>query len=198
LVDHRGIPLYAYKNVESFAAAMKEYVREALREGLFGWEVTDCLVTMTESGYSVPDGPPSRRGPLSSPADFRKLTPIVLMQALARGGTVVCEPTVRVTLETPTPTTGAVLAALARLAATVATPAPHGELSTIVALLPAVRADELQRELPKLTSGEGVLEASFAGYQPVSGEQPTRPRRTANPLNLNEYLRELAGRGAKA
>ena len=34
--------------------------------------------------------------------------------------------------------------------------------------------DELQRELPRLTRGEGVLESSFAGYRPVSGEQPTR------------------------
>jgi predicted membrane GTPase involved in stress response len=36
----------------------------------------------------------------------------------------------------------------------------------------------LQRQLPALTGGEGVLESSFAGYQPVSGDQPTR-RRTA-------------------
>jgi len=31
-----------------------------------------------------------------------------------------------------------------------------------------------------------VLESSFAGYQPVSGEQPTRTRATANPLNVDE------------
>ena len=53
-----------------------------LREGLHGWQVTDCVVTMTDCAYSVPDGPPSRRGPLSTAADFRKLTPLVLMQAL--------------------------------------------------------------------------------------------------------------------
>jgi ribosomal protection tetracycline resistance protein len=40
--------------------------------------------------------------------------------------------------------------------------------------LPAARADDLQRQLPGLTGGEGVLESSFAGYQPVSGDQPTR------------------------
>jgi ribosomal protection tetracycline resistance protein len=172
--DHRGVPLYVYKNVERFAEAMDRYVRESLREGLFGWQVTDCVVTMTESGYSVPDGPPSRRGPLSTAADFRKLTPLVLMQALERSGTVVCEPTVRVSLEVPTQTIGTVMPALARLGATVDTPSPHEKLSTITALLPAARADELQRELPKLTGGEGVLESSFAGYQPVTGEQPPR------------------------
>ena len=181
-VDHRRVPLYTYKNVENFAAAMEEYVRESLREGLFGWQIIDCVVTMTESAYSVPDGPPSRRGPLSTPADFRKLTPLVVRQALERAGTVVCEPTVRVSLEIPTDATGAVIAGLARLAASVETPVPRGELSTINAVLAAARADELQRELPRLTRGEGVLESTFAGYQPVSGEPPNRRRATAGTL----------------
>jgi hypothetical protein len=34
-------------------------------------------------------------------------------------------------------------------------------------LLPAVRAQDLQRQLPGLTSGEGVAETSFGGYRPV-------------------------------
>ena len=85
-VDLRTVPLYIYKTLESFTEHMDEYVREALREGLFGWQVTDCVVTMTKCAYSVPDGPPSRRGPLSTAADFRKLTPLVLMQALERAG----------------------------------------------------------------------------------------------------------------
>jgi ribosomal protection tetracycline resistance protein len=176
-VDSRSIPLFVYKTAEKFAESMGEYVRETLQEGLFGWQVTDCTVTMTECVYSVADGPPSRRGPTSTAADFRKLTPLVLVQALERAGTVVCEPTVRANLEVPTDTIGAVLPALARAGAAVDTPSPHGELSTITAILPATQADELHRQLPKLTRGEGVLESSFAGYQPVSGEQPTRRSR---------------------
>ena len=175
-VDHRGVPLYLYKTTEAFAESMGEYVRQTLQDGLFGWQVTDCAVTLTRSSYSIPDGPPSRRGPPSTAGDFRKLTPLVLKQALERAGTVVCEPTVRVTLEIPTDTVGAVVPALARLEANVETPSPDGELSTVEAVLPATRADQLQRELPGLTRGEGVLESGFAGYQPVSGVGPTRRR----------------------
>jgi ribosomal protection tetracycline resistance protein len=173
-VDTRTIPLFVYKTRESFGEHMEEYVRDTLREGLFGWQVSDCLVTMTRCNYSIADGPPSRRGPTSTAADFRKLTPLVLMQALERAGTVVCEPTVRTRLEVPTSAIGAVLPALARLGALVETPVPHGELSTIAAILPAVRADELHRELPGLTAGEGVLESSFAGYQPVASSPRVR------------------------
>jgi ribosomal protection tetracycline resistance protein len=193
-VDHRRVPLYAFKKLESFGSAMEEYVREQLQEGLYGWRVPDCVVTMTDSNYSSPDGPQSTRGPLSTPADFRKLTPIVVMQALESAGTVVCEPTSRVGIEVPTHAVGAVIPALARLGATFETPAPNGERSTITAVLPATRADELHRELPALTGGEGVLDSSFAGYQPVSGDPPTRRRTRPNPLNVGEYVARVERR----
>jgi ribosomal protection tetracycline resistance protein len=193
-VDPRTVPLYLYKTLESFSERMDRYVRQTLREGVFGWQVTDCIVTMTKCTYSVPDGPPSRRGPLSTAADFRKLTPLVLMQALTRARTAVCEPIVRVDVEIPTGTIGAVIAAMARLGAAVETPSLRGKLSVIETVLPAGRAQDLRRQLPGLTGGEGVLDSSFAGYQPVSGDPPTRRRTTANPLNLDEYKMHLARR----
>ena len=194
-VDPRTVPLYLYKRLENFSERMGQYVRQTLREGLFGWQVTDCIVTMTKCTYSVPDGPPSRRGPLSTAADFRKLTPLVLMQALERAGTAVCDPIVRVSLEIPTSTMGAVMAALARHGAAVETPSLQGNISLIETVLPAARAQDLRRQLPGLTGGEGVLDSSFAGYQPVSGAAPTRRRTTANPLNREEYLMQLSRPG---
>jgi ribosomal protection tetracycline resistance protein len=176
-VDPRTAPLYIYKTLESFTEHLDEYVRQTLREGMFGWQVTDCTVTMTKCIYSVPDGPPSRRGPLSTSADFRKLTPLVLMQALERARPVVCEPIVRVSLELPTGAIGAVLAALGRLGAAVETPSLRSKLSVIEAVLPAARAQDLRRQLPGLTGGEGVLDSTFAGYQPVNGDPPTRRQR---------------------
>jgi ribosomal protection tetracycline resistance protein len=149
-------------------------------------------VTMNRCMYSVPDGPPSRRGPLSTAADFRKLTPLVLMQALHDAGTSVCEPVVRGELEIPAASIGAVTAALGRLGASLETQSLRGDLATIETILSAARAQELQRELSRLTGGEGVLEASFVGYAPVNGKRPTRRRAIANPLNREEYLQSLA------
>ncbi len=173
-LDHSSVPLYIYKTLDSFTQHMDGYVREALQEGRFGWLVNDCVVTMTRCIYSVPDGPPSRRGPLSTAADFRKLTPLVLRQALEDAGTVVCEPFDRVGLELPATAMGSVTAALARLGASVEAPSLAGKLATLEAVLPAARAQDLQRQLPGLTGGEGVLESRFAGYRPVVGDQPTR------------------------
>ena len=90
------------------------------------------------------------------------------MQALEQAGTVVCEPVLRVRLEIPTAAVGAVLAVLARLGGVAQAPSLEGELATIETVLPAARVQDLQRQLPALTGGEGVLETDFGGYQPVT------------------------------
>ena len=187
-IDPRDAPLYVFKTFAGFVEHMDEYVRLALEEGLHGWQVTDCVVTVTKIAYSLADGPPSRRGPMPTARDIKNLTPVVLMQALERGGSTVCEPVLRISAEVPAAAVGAVLGALGRLGASAATPEPRGELSVLETTLPASRVQELRRQLPGLTGGEGVLETELAGYQPVAGELPIRKRTTPNPLNLDEYL----------
>jgi ribosomal protection tetracycline resistance protein len=192
-VDYQSVPLYVYRNIDEFASAMEQYVRITLQEGLYGWAVNDCLVTMTSSNYSIADGPPSRRGPLSTAADFRKLTPLVLMQALHNAGTSVCEPMSRVRIDAPATSMGSVLGMLAQQGAAVHAQSIRGEDISIEAELPADGVRALQRRLPAATNGDGVLESTFAGYQPVHGEPPMRRRTTANPLNRQEYLAAMSG-----
>jgi ribosomal protection tetracycline resistance protein len=174
-IDHTGVPLYLYKRHEHFAEAMERYVRDALDVGRFGWRVTDCLVALTQCVYSVPDGPPSRRGPLSTAADFRKLTPIVVAQALEHAGTVVCEPFVEATVEAPSRSASLVLGAVSRLGATTPTLTQNGDLSTVTSRLPVAELSTLRRQLPALTAGEGVLDTRYAGHEPVTGPAPSRP-----------------------
>jgi ribosomal protection tetracycline resistance protein len=160
-VDVRSVPLYVYKTTDNFAAMMTRYVRQALARGPRGWRVTDCLVTMVQCGYVSPS---------TTAAHFRKLTPLVLLAALDRAGTHVCEPMIRLSLEIPDGTVSAVLAAAARLGGTAATPVPRGDLVALDIELPAAQAQGLQRLLPGLTSGEGIAEPSFAGYRPLRAE----------------------------
>ena len=173
-IDSRTIPLYLFKTFGSFVEHMDRYVREALREGLHGWEVVDCVVTLTKCGYSVPDGPPSRRGPLSSSVDYRKLTPLVLQDALKSAGTVVCEPVHRFHLGLPADTLGTVLPALTGLRALPGTPAMRGSWATVEGDVPAARMNELQQRLRALTRGEGVVELVFDRYEPAAEPVPTR------------------------
>ena len=187
-IDRRDAPLYVFKTFDAFAGHMDEYVRLALEEGLRGWQVTDCVVTVTKIGYSLADGPPSRRGPMPTARDLKRLVPVVLVQALEEGGSTVCEPFFRIAAEVPTEAIGVVLGALGRLGGGAGVPSSRGELTVLEAELPASRVQELRRRLPGLTGGEGVLDAEFAGYEPATGDRPTRRRLTPDPRNLQEYL----------
>jgi ribosomal protection tetracycline resistance protein len=193
-VDPRTLPLYIYKTARSFRETMNQYIRHTLQEGLSGWRITDCQVTMTECAYSIADGPPSRRGPLSSAADFRKLTPLVVMAALEQAGTVVCEPIHNFHLEFPADTLGSILAALPRLGAQPATSVLRGSSYLLEGEVPAARVHELTQQLPALTRGEGVLESAFDHYRPVRDTIPTRPRSKHHPLNRKEYVQSVGGR----
>lgn len=79
----------------AFFKAVEDTVRETLDQGLHGWQVTDCVVTMTHSGY-WPRQSHAHQGfdksMSSTGADFRGVTPLVLIEALRRAGTRVHEP----------------------------------------------------------------------------------------------------------
>jgi len=163
----------------SFFKAVEDTVRATLHQGIHGWQVTDCTVTMTHSGYMSMS---------STAGDFRNLTPLVLMSALEQAGTRVYEPMHRFRLDVPADTLGAVLPRPGPVARRSADTGGAGSWYLLEGELPAARVHGLQQELPALTRGEGVLECAFDHYQPVRGPIPTRPRSDHNPRNREEYL----------
>jgi ribosomal protection tetracycline resistance protein len=179
----------------AFLKAIEETVRLTLRQGLRGWQVTDAEVTLTQSGYwprqSHAHG--TFDASMSSTAgDFRQLTPLVLMAALAQAGTRVHEPVHSFWLEVPADVCGPVLPVLGRLRATWRPPVLKGPACLLEGEIPAGEVSALERSLPGLTRGEGVLESEFSRYQPVNGGPvPIRPRTDHNPLQREDYLRNL-------
>ena len=185
-----SIPTHVYKTVEAFHDAMERTVLETLRQGIYGWEVTDCTVTMTNCDYQAPP----RRWPGTAASDYRLLTPLVLMDALRQAGTTVCEPIHRFHLEIPSDTFAATVSAMARLRATLQTQEMRGSSCALGGEIPAARVHELQQQLPALTRGEGLVQCEFDSYREVHGKIPTRPRTDCNPLDRNEYLLHIVRR----
>src|SRR6478736_9769467 len=114
---------------------MEAYVHEALAEGLQGWQVTDCRVTMTDCGYA---------SPVTSAADFRRLTQLVLATALDRAGTWVCEPLASVALEVPSESAPGTVATLGRLGGRVRGQFSANGVSIVDAVLPVGRVRDFQ------------------------------------------------------
>ncbi|MGW2340801.1 GTP-binding protein [Streptomyces sp. NPDC001661] len=186
----------------AFIKAVEETVHRTLRQGLLGWQVTDCTVTLARSGYAPRQSHAHAifdKSMSSTGADFRGLTPLVLMSALARAGTAVCEPMHRFRLDIPADLYGAVLPVLTRLRAVpTGQRTDGGPWTTVEGLIPAARVRALEQQLPSLTRGEGVLEAAFDHYAPVHADAPRRSRTDHDPLHRKEYLlRVVRGAGAR-
>lgn len=175
----------------AFYKAVEETVIETLGQGIYGWQVIDCLVTMTHAGF-WPRQSSSHGGfdkNISSTArDFRFLTPLVLMDALKAAGVVVCEPTHSFRLEIPIDSLNSVLNLLSQYGASPQKNEQTGQTYILQGDIPVEHIHSLQKQLPGITSGEGILESTFKSYQPVHGKPPMRPRTDNSPLNRREYL----------
>ena len=145
--------------------------------------MTDCAITLTHAGYW---------SPVSTAGDFRKLTPYVLIQALTRAGTVVCEPFEELELEIPEDTFGAVCGALINARATIRTTTADGETHRLTCEIPTAELRGVEQQLPGLTRGDGGWTSHFLAHIPVSGDPPSRPRIGPNPFNFIHYLAEVA------
>lgn len=188
-VDVKSIPIHVFDDVETFRALMDQTVRETLSQGLYGWSVTDCHVAMTDCGFMAPP----RKWPGTTLSDYRLLTPLVLMAALKSAGTTVLEPVLGFRLEVPAGDLGAVMGRLAEVDAQPGSPTSDGNVAVLEGTIRVARLHQLQSRLPDLSHGEGVLESSFAGYTPVQGPLPSRPRTDRNPLDRTDYLRRVRG-----
>ncbi|MDQ6906729.1 MAG: TetM/TetW/TetO/TetS family tetracycline resistance ribosomal protection protein [Chloroflexota bacterium] len=166
----------------AFYRAIEETVYETLTQGLSGWEVTDAVVTLTHVGMC----------PISTAADFRKLTPLVLIQALLVAGTEVCEPVEEFDLDIPEDTFGAVCGALVNARATMRNAFRDGASYRIICEIPTAELRAIEQQLPALTRGDGSWMSSFAGHIPVSGDAPIRARIGPQPLNRAHYLADVA------
>ena len=184
----------------AFFTAVEDAVRTTLAAGPHGWPVPDARVTMTHSGYAPRQSHAHQtfdKAMSSTGADFRYLTPLVLMTALQRAGTQVCEPVHRFTLEAPRAAQGAVLALLAALGAVPLDTGYEDGLVLVSGDVPAAAVHELRLRLPGTTSGEGALTTTLDHLRPVVGPPPERPRIDHDPTDRETYLRtaaRLAGR----
>ena len=133
--------------------------------------------------------------PASSPSDFRRLTQLVLANALDRAGTWVCEPLAELSLEMPQETAPGVLGLLGKLGGRVTGQFSADGVSRAGAILPVAHVRSLQARLPGLSMGEGILESRPDGYQPIGDDPPSRERSGPSPLDRDAWLASLSKRG---
>jgi ribosomal protection tetracycline resistance protein len=178
----------------AFVAATEEGVRAGLRQGPHGWEVTDCVVTMTASAYYPRQSRPHQKFDKSMStvaADFRHLAPVVLAAALHEARTRVCRPIDRFELDLPAPAYPVVTALLGRLGASLLETSTDRGYTRLVGHLPSEVVPDVASRLPDLTGGEGVLVTALDHHAPVRGQPPRRRRRGPDPLDRAAWFRDV-------
>lgn len=167
-----------------FYRTIEESAMKTLSQGLYGWVVTDCIVYLTEVDYERP---------LTVAAHFRHLTAILVMRALKEAKTQVFEPYNLFELDVPVEMRGAVTGYLMTQGTEINKSEPSGPSSWLITgSMPARIVQEVTRDIPGLTRGEGVL-VSFPGSdQPMRGKYPMKERMDGNPLDYENYLKYLA------
>jgi ribosomal protection tetracycline resistance protein len=186
-VDVKLVPLQIFGTVGQFEAQMARIVGDVLDEGLHGWRLTDCIVTMVDSGYR-------RTG--STMSDFKRLSALVLADAIMQAGVVVCEPMTSLRIDAPVESGRGIAGVIVSSGGRILGQHSAGDRTTIVAFVQAGRVHEVQNRIPGLTGGEGVLESSFAGFHPVAADPPPSRRRTQpNPFNRAQFLAALGRHG---
>jgi ribosomal protection tetracycline resistance protein len=167
----------------SFYVAIEETVIATLEEGLYGWPVIECRVTLTDVAFN---------SVVSTAGDFRKLTPLVLMKALRGAGTVVLEPVERFSLETPGTCLGEVLAAIGASRGVVEQQAAIGTRWRIVGRMRTTEVHAFELRLPDASRGEGDFTSWFESYAAVTGDPPKRLRTDLDPLNRKRCLARVS------
>jgi len=163
----------------AFHKAIEDTVFQTLKQGLYGWEVTDIIVTLTHTGYA---------SPVTTASDFRNLTPLVLMDALKQAKTCVYEPVNEFELTVPGYAISTAMYKLAAIPATFSEPIFNNDSYHLTGLLPVAKTENFKRMLHSFTEGEGIFTTKPAGYKELKAPFPTRKRVDNNPLNRKDYL----------
>ncbi|MFB5253852.1 GTP-binding protein [Bacillus mycoides] len=163
----------------AFHKAIEDTVFQTLKQGLYGWEVTDIIVTLTHTGYA---------SPVTTASDFRNLTPLVLMAALKQAETCVYEPLNEFELTVPEQAISTAMYKLAAIPTTFAEPTLHNDSYHLTGSLPVSKTENFKRMLHSFTEGEGIFTTKPGDFTKLTAPFPTRKRVDFNPLNRKDYL----------
>ncbi|MCU5462244.1 TetM/TetW/TetO/TetS family tetracycline resistance ribosomal protection protein [Bacillus cereus] len=163
----------------AFHKAIEDTVCQTLKQGLYGWEVTDIIVTLTNTGYA---------SPVTTASDFRNLTPLVLMDALKQAESCVYEPVNEFELNVPEHAISTAMYKLADIPANFSEPKLYNNSYQLTGSLPVAKTENFKRILHSFTEGEGIFTTKPDGFTKMKAPFPTRKRVDYNPLNRKDYL----------
>ncbi len=153
---------------------------ETAKQGIFGWEVTDALVRLTDGmSHHVH----------THPLDFFVCTPVSFLRALTNAGSALIEPWVRVTMTADEDLLGRVIRDITDMRGEFSTPEISGGSFTLEAVMPLSTSVNYPLKYRSVTSGKGLYSSAFDSYRPCPADvHETLARREVDPLDLDKWI----------
>ena len=151
-----------------------------LKQGVYGWEVTDAKITLIGGEHHTVH---------THPLDFFVATPIALMDGLTNCGSILLEPMLTVRLSADESLLGRILGDILAMRGKFDSPVISEGVFTLEAQLPAATSLDYPITFRSMTSGKGIFSSRFAGYQECPLELgATAKRRGINPLDRSKWI----------
>jgi ribosomal protection tetracycline resistance protein len=132
----------------SFQNAVFDSIKTACQSGLYGWEVTDLKVTFSYALYY---------SPVSTPADFRQLTPYVFRLALQQCEVDILEPILQFELQIPQSASSKAITDMQKMMANIENINSNRNWVTIEGKIPLDTSKEYASEISSYTQGLGAF-----------------------------------------
>ncbi len=167
------LPLKYQKQVE-------RTMPSALKQGLYGWEVTDLKVTLLDGEYHIEH---------THAPDFMVATPMGIMDGLTNTETILLEPILWFQITVPEDLSGKVIGDLVQMRAEYENPQIINGKFSVEGTIPVATSLDYSIKLSSISAGRGLIKTKFHGYKKCPIEEgATCPRRGVNPLDRAKYI----------
>lgn len=172
-----------------FQTEVEEVYQQVLREGGFGWNVTDVRVMLT-GGRSIKLA--------THPGDFKHLTPMALMNAIKDSKPILLEPINQFNFCFHIQDAGMVFHDLYQMRAEILNQEIIGDFYHVEGVIPLSTSIDYPKSVAALSEGKSKYQAKFKGYQECPLELgQIRQRRTVDPSDQQNYLFSVSSKGKR-
>ena len=155
-------------------------IPEALKQGLYGWEVTDLKVTLLDGEHHKFH---------THPMDFFVVTPLAIRDGLRNCGTRLLEPALKARVMVPDEYAGRITQDFVSRRGNITDSGLTRGRFTLEGIIPLQAALDYSTWLLMNTRGQAVLSVVSAGYQPCPPELgKSTPYRGVDPLDRSRYI----------
>lgn len=167
----------------------QEHVRralpDALKQGLYGWEVTDLRITLVDGEHHIVH---------THPLDFYVCTPMALRNGFVDSGMRLLEPFVTFNINAPKECESRILEDVSDMRGSCGEISRYNNFVYISGEAPFSEINEYPLRLSMLSKGKASINSSFIDYRPCPEETKVSvPYRGVDPLDRAKYILSVRG-----